>query len=868
MQTFLLVLCFVILAVAQVTATLRSLRCSGETSCKHRCNDTGWDKITKKNTHCHCDSVCSFYEDCCPDYQEFCANTPQKHNLEECVRIKTEPTHPGIFMITSCAPDWNEIEKLHAREKCQASSKRNRPFTSSNITDDLPVFRLDSPVNYRNRHCAACNRVSDLMLFYWKLKIRCEIRPSENLNNQQKLDFMLKYCPERNLEPENGYHFRYCYPHLNITSGCPVGDNWTYRNSCMHDPTAIVHDKPTQTNYRNYGCFMCNDVAPDDVRCGPSPGQNIFNPKSFDVVMQFRPPIQPQSVKTETRITCAKRQVYDPHLEVCREGLTADPSTAVRDKYRVNVWMTPTSGRDEVLTAEQFREALCKHFALDKQQIDDVRINKEGRSISFLFNLYAGQTHELLQNRSGSHGQADIDTLLDFNSSFELSARNTTWTVFKVTSRQLACTKGNVYGPKEFNITLVEMRVFIYNTSEVLPRKRYYLIRENESTPLDQASVFVCRSSFTVWCPYVLLPIDREEYTLLANNSLLHNTTGLVFPQGEYDVEKTKAWICTNYTIVTDNSANSTTTVIQGGQSTLQETVLRYLTIVGLSLSVLCLLMVLITHCILSELRNPLPGKNLMNLCVSLFLAHFLWLLGSGDTDKKTFCAVTAIALHYFFLVSFTCTTIIAYDTWRTFSSKMSKVRGASFGGESQARFLVYTGLAWGGPIVWVATCAGLDYMQIVVIGYGGSHVCWITNSDAILIAFATPVACALLFNIITFSQTVWAISQAKQQSTKLTTSRHNNSGVIKIYARLVTLMGFSWFFSFSAELIHSSLMYPFVIFSTSQGVYIFLAFICKARVLRMFKDKLQPSRKNKRRPTQYTNSSYAPYRLEDETTM
>ena len=60
---------------------------------------------------------------------------------------------------------------------------------------------------------------------------------------------------------------------------------------------------------------------------------------------------------------------------------------------------------------------------------------------------------------------------------------------------------------------------------------------------------------------------------------------------------------------------------------------LWYLTVVGFSVSILALILTLIAHFIVSDLRSPLPGKNLISLCMALFLAQFMWLFGSGDTD-------------------------------------------------------------------------------------------------------------------------------------------------------------------------------------------------------------------------------------------
>ena len=836
---------------------LGSPPCCGATSCRNRCDDTGWDKKESIKSHCHCDPFCTVHQDCCPDYYEYCAARnltllQQKqepfHSRAKCVKTNTQKGYPGTLMITTCASDWVDTEHSDEQEKCLAATQPNSSYTAANITEYIPVFELGfGRATYRNVHCGLCNRAVRFFLKDWFLEIECALRPPDGLDYEQTLDFLMKHCASRKLQPEGTYHFRYCYPALTPVSNCSNNTETIYRRSCLQDPVAIVHDKGTNTNYKNYGCFRCNGLS-GFPGCGPAPGDNIFKPKSFAVVMD----LEKKTAKTNT--VCFGAQVYDPWLEICRFGKIPGLSAAVRDKFQVNAWLTPEKRNAEALTAGRFRDALCERFSLEKSQLSGITRTLEGPHAAFLFDLDAVPT----QKRYNASG-ADIRDLLQFNSSFQLHSGNDTWTVFRVTSRQLSCSKGQLYQPGEFNLSFVTADVFIYNTSERFPETKYQLIRTNASAPIEEASVFVCRSSFASSCASLLLPVDEGYYTITANGSLVLNRTGQVISTENYELDGAQAWICP--TLIQDSHRRNSTT------ETKESAVLTYTTIAGMSVSVVCLFLVLVVHCILPELRNPLPGKNLMNLCLSLFLAHFLWLLGSGDTEEVAFCAATAMALHYLFLVSFACTVILAFDTWRTFSSKMSAAKGSGASTACGMRFSLYSGFAWGVPLLWVAGCATLDHTGVVDVGYGGANVCWITNIEAIIVAFATPAACALIYNLAAFSQTAWAIHRAKQRAAKLQTSRKNNSA-LKIYARLVTLMGFSWFFAFSAVLIHESLMYPFVLFNTTQGLYIFLAFICKERVWKLLKQKFRPSKKGEGKTTQQTTTSRASYRHEDDTVM
>ena len=310
--------------------------------------------------------------------------------------------------------------------------------------------------------------------------------------------------------------------------------------------------------------------------------------------------------------------------------------------------------------------------------------------------------------------------------------------------------------------------------------------------------------------------------------------------------------ICPNYTNYKVNYTNSSIQVIEPNITAKTESrFLWYVTFVGFSVSVLALVLTLVIHFIFAELRRPLPGKNLMSLCLALALAQFMWLFGSGDTDKPTFCTAVAAVIHYFFLVSFACIAIIAFDTHRTFSSQISRAPGISIGGQNKnIRFLKYTCLSWSLPRLFVVGCVLLDHFQVVFIGYGNEDACWLVSSDGKIIVFAVPIASVLLYNIGAFSHTIWAINSARKQTTRVTSARQDQKVVLKIYLRLVTLMGFTWFFNFSAELIHKTLKYPFVVLTSTQGVFIFVAFACKTRVLQLIRNSFSRSRRVVLAPT------------------
>ena len=832
-----------------------SLVCNERLSCRNRCKNqsTEWDELSS-DPACHCDIACMDYHDCCADFLQFCEPVSPVYNPGDkkadytCCALSTElgGRNHGVFVISTCAEGWIDED---VRAKCLAGSKsRNRAFTSTNILEDIPVSFL-SPLypgtSYRNIYCGLCNNVSYFLLPFWTLTFRCNIQPPSDYNTTQVLDFLLKYCPSRVVKPDKVFNIRTCVP---VISTCLVSNQTEIEERCLNATSGLIYSKQTKEIFKNYHCLLCNGLSVSDALCGPRLKQDIFNPKSFEIVLEFSS--ADESIKPiKVTPTCASGEVYDPHLEICEPGsYILHPSSAIRDKYRVKLWMYPLDDQITSVSPNEFRNSLCDRFSLDPSQIDEISVGTEDLSIAVAFNLYAGVV-SLFHGKMTLEENLNVTALLGFNNSFEIDITGKRWVVLRVTQRQLSCAQSEEFFPGEFtppsNPTSF---AFVNKTGQWLPPNRYFLFKDSNT---GKDSLLVCKSKFTVVCPFNLLSISSSEYKLFPNHSLQHIPTGQLYAIGEYDVKDNTALICTNSTKL--NITNSSLLLPNPNIDEVKESgslFLWYFTLVGFSVSILTLMLTVAVHFIFNELRTPLPGKNLISLCMALFLAQFIWLFGSGDTDKPIFCRVVAAVLHYLFLVTFTCTAVIAFDTRRTFSSQISRAPGRSVR-EGRLRFLTYTCVAWGIPMLFVGTCFLLDNFQVVEIGYGNDEACWLVKGNAKIVAFGTPVACVLLYNVAAFSHTMWAINTARKQTTGLKSNRRDRGGVVKVYVRLVTLMGFTWFFAFTAELVHKSMIYPFVVLTSLQGVYIFLAFVCKTRILNLINDTFQRSKKDSSAATQ-----------------
>ena len=813
-------------------------------SCRDKCEKrVQWDSLERFEVHCHCDQACLKYHDCCADYTRYCQPlSPVPQEIESanytCIKTSTfENVAASVFMISNCAADWKDKE---VRSKCLAATNAmDRKFSSANILEGIPVaFNLTQGLHYRNIYCGICNNVKTILLVFWELKFRCEIKPPQGFNSTQTLEYILKYCPTRVVLPTEHFRIRTCIP---MVSSCSIENQTEHKDGCLKGTSGIIFlpwdDKP----YKNYHCVLCNGLSMKNARCDPIFKFQFVNSKSFEIVMQFKTPTSNQKKTKVTKFppTCPPNKLYDKHLKACVTGNVLNSLKA--NKYRLKFWMRPLDGRKKPVTTHQFSIALSKMFALDPSKIEEIVISSEDNSTTVAFSLYTGTSSRINDETNMPYkDNLSVSIFLNFNKSFEININDKTWEVIRVTERQLACVETVEFSPGE--IKLLQNGEAFQNKT-VQNRSVYHFFFDYQGN--KYSTLLVCKSNFTIQCPFVLQQINPHEYTILANKTLLHNTTGRVYPLGEYDLNGEKVLICPNYTNYKVNYSNSSIQVIGPNITAKTESrFLWYVTFVGFLVSFLALILTLVIHFIFAELRRPLPGKNLMSLCLALALAQFMWLFGSGDTDKPTFCTAVAAVIHYLFLVSFACTAIIAFDTHRTFSSQISTAPGISIGGQNKnIRFLKYTCLSWGLPMLFVGGCVLLDHFQVVFIGYGNEDACWLVSSDGKIIVFAVPIASVLLYNIGAFSHTIWAINSARKQTTRVTSARQDQKVVLKIYLRLVTLMGFTWFFGFGAELIHKALIYPFLVLTTTQGVFIFVAFVCKTRVLKLIRNSFSRSR-------------------------
>nr|KAG5703543.1 hypothetical protein BaRGS_020177 [Batillaria attramentaria] len=253
------------------------------------------------------------------------------------------------------------------------------------------------------------------------------------------------------------------------------------------------------------------------------------------------------------------------------------------------------------------------------------------------------------------------------------------------------------------------------------------------------------------------------------------------------------------------------------------------LSVVCTSLSLAGLAVTFLTYAVFRPLRTA-PGKNNMNLCLALFLAQLLYLVGSGRTEVPGLCQAMGILIHYAWLAAFAAMSVCSFHMWRVFTSLT--VAHDSHNDNGQRRLQLYTVYIWGAAaaVVVVTLMVHLVVTGGDSIGYGGQY-CYLTTPLGIGLAMGAPVVMVVLANAVFFFLTVHTI----RRSPRVTKSRQDEQHVW-VYLKLSTLTGITWtlaFLIFFTEV--KAIEYAFTVVNGLQGIFICVSFVLNRRVMALY---------------------------------
>ncbi|XP_056131618.1 adhesion G protein-coupled receptor L4 [Lampris incognitus] len=240
--------------------------------------------------------------------------------------------------------------------------------------------------------------------------------------------------------------------------------------------------------------------------------------------------------------------------------------------------------------------------------------------------------------------------------------------------------------------------------------------------------------------------------------------------------------------------------------------VLTSITLLGMIISLICLSLCIFTFWFFSEIQSTRTTIH-KNLCCSLFMAEFIFLVGINMNTHKLFCSVIAGLLHYFFLAAFAWMCIEGIHLYLI-------VVGVIYNkGFLHRNFYIF---GYGSPAVVVAISATLGSKY-----YGTSKVCWLSTENNFVWSFIGPACLIILVNLLAFGVIIYKVYRHTAVKKPEISHYENIRSCARGALALLFVLGATWTFGVLHILNETVLTaYLFTIANTFQGMFIFI-FLC-----------------------------------------
>ncbi|XP_024277795.1 adhesion G protein-coupled receptor L4 [Oncorhynchus tshawytscha] len=240
--------------------------------------------------------------------------------------------------------------------------------------------------------------------------------------------------------------------------------------------------------------------------------------------------------------------------------------------------------------------------------------------------------------------------------------------------------------------------------------------------------------------------------------------------------------------------------------------ILTRITQLGMIISIICLSMCIFTFWFFSEIQSTRTTIH-KNLCCSLFMAEFIFLVGINMNTHKLFCSIIAGLLHYFFLAAFAWMCIEGIHLYLI-------VVGVIYNkGFLHRNFYIF---GYGSPAVVVAISATLGSKY-----YGTNKVCWLSTENNFIWSFIGPACLIILVNLLAFGVIIYKVYRHTAVKKPEISHYQNIRSCARGALALLFVLGATWTFGVLHILNETTLTaYLFTIANAFQGMFIFI-FLC-----------------------------------------
>ena len=769
--------------------------CASWTSCKDRCS---FERQYGDGMSCFCDPDCDFFQDCCADFDVYCnISLMAKHFAESefgerlnCTTLHDEVK--TIWTIGQCQPNWNDANVL------QRCTKRNK----DSISELIPV--IDQYNNtFLNRYCAICNNVTEFR--QWEFSIFCDVTAPEGYTEGQWAVFLDMFCRDDSLNLTQSWGRRYC---VDVHSNCSYWDDDEIVAGCLHGLTGLITNIRNYVHYRNWDCLLCNYVSIPSTSCGPSSPMSkppSYLPVSYSSIFRA-------SSSSISQPRCPKHEIYDEKFRECKPLIEKNDLNFgdVLKKYAIILEYKEHLDSCGIKSVTRITNVFRSLLEISLIERDSKFI---GLGIQRLGDFGYRVVFEMLENSEEKElFESNIDHELKIqNLSFHSHVRNISnrycrYSMNRSTVRKMSCAENETYSVGEFRIHANKSALMI-KTGQIYNYQDYLVYKDGERLAL-------CKDYWPGNCSYYMEVKNESDWTVFENGSV------------HIDVMKTSRLRYGEYAVV-DNVLRFCPENLKAGLTSsisIHTTILSYATTVCLSISVTSLAMHLIVYSLFPVLRN-LSGKNLMVYSFTLGFSQLLWLLQRYiNSLSPSFCVVTAFALQYFLLASFSSSTSIGFHSLLTFHN----IANGRLTGSSKKRFLYYVSYSLGFPLILLLACWVLFYHHILIVSREGD-TCWFKKHLSVLVAFYIPVFAMLFLNCGLLLKTMLLLRHCTNERRNLAKETGAPTKTqICVYLRMSTIMGATWIFGVFIIIFPDVVVfeYLFVFINGLQGLYVALAFL------------------------------------------
>ncbi|KAJ8047328.1 Adhesion G protein-coupled receptor L3 [Holothuria leucospilota] len=788
-------------------------------------------------------------------------------------------------MVSKCPDSWN------GTNECDVT-KETSTITVGKLENNLsaiPVVSTDG-VTFRNIYCAICHIEDPANLIPWSFEAEeCLdtdlFETRSNFSIKDKVRYLIENCKAVSFLPpaSHSYLFSTLIPCREVDQYViDVCEHPTQNNTLAGKCSLIA--APLEFNgksFKNKFCWNCSVKANVTLACKKvSAHPTIVHSLAFFPVRT--PPLVPISITFDfggqtggvsiskegdeierTFITCKIGQVFDPfkskcvHL-ACPDGYLLKDAVCLQKTSMNNNNDTVSCARFEIdvtLDLKNIDEAYClsslenvhecflqdlKFLFTTNIQYNTASCQTGNNKSRLMFNTFSPSRDMIRSVLSSTAGVSNFSsTFSRFCSSIEfieiLAYCNSSQTGFapECRSNWLSSKQWRFKENSTQDIVIKETLEVISLSEIKIKRYLNFSLDHNNSRSSEDVSIMRCNiyQGGNITCPFITLNASLFKPEIKNSNILVYKKNDSIrLTIGMYK-------LLSNGSIQVCNFFQRVGMVryhFLPQYSNLE----GIISTVGISLSIVGLFWTLVTYCLFSELRSLLANILIMTLCTCLIPAQVLLIFAGVAAGSSLLCGVVSSLGHFFWLATFTTSSVLGFDLSRTFGLRNQVLRPKT---PSWSKVNVFVLFSFIPPSIISGTLMVLYFADAGQFGitYGSEGGCWIGGQAVNLIFFGIPVAVCLMLNLAFFLYVSLSIFIQKRDSERIMNNNSSKPRDMLIYVKIFVILGLTWTLGFVAEFTNYHFLW--YAFTTLTSLHL-PVFYCHPSHLGNVEKKVRPS--------------------------